>query len=149
MRQGSFSSSLLDEPSDDEAFGPQLSAIPLVLIQVPTVRAVRQARRPSVSAMARVRSQGLVRPRRRLRREVRLAGSVILMIAPLALAVARLFSASGSPDDAPADFAAVRPPAVWLSIEAPVTEPVGPVVLPGYVLPDDGSGSEEPAHAGG
>jgi hypothetical protein len=61
------------------------------------------------------------------------------------------------PNTAPADSArsritaALRPPTVSLTIEPmnlmPTVETEQPVVLPGYLLPDDGA--EEPAHAGG
>jgi hypothetical protein len=132
------------------------SASVSVLIEVPAVRPTREARRPSASATARVRASGPLRRRRRLRREVRLAGLVLSAVAPLALAAIML--ASPGPvvvesNISPAGIAAVRPPTVRLSIESPGVdaepEAESPVVLPGYLLPDDGTGSEGAAHAGG
>jgi hypothetical protein len=134
-----------------------------LLIQVPAVRPVtRRARRPSASATARVRASSLpyarIQPRRRLRREVRVAGSALLVVVTLALAAILLGRAPGKPvareDSGRAPIAtALRPPTVSISIEptfqVPVAlpEPEPPVVLPGYLLPDDGV--EEPGHAGG
>lgn len=117
----------------------------------PHARRPVRARRPSAAATARVRATGGLRPRRRLRREIRLAGSVALMVAPLALAAALLLNAPstgvrGADGEAPKGVAVVRPPTVWLSTVSPDG---APVVLPGYLLPDDGLGTEEPAHAGG
>jgi hypothetical protein len=99
-------------------------------------------------------------PRRRLRREIRLAGYALMMAAPLTLAALLLAgapatdarSADGSAGSRSRITASIRPPAVFLSLEpailAPATSsPESPVVLPGYLLPDDGF--EEPAHAGG
>jgi hypothetical protein len=140
-------------------FGPQ--AIPL-LIQVPAVRTPsrgpRPARRPSATATARVRSgavaaRGRSRPRRRLRKPVRVAGYGLLAAASFALAPLLLRAGAGAatPGPGPGFAAVVRPPAVSLTVETgpgvvpPRVEP--PVVLPGYLLPDDGV--EEPSHAGG
>ena len=60
----------------------------------------------------------------------------------------KVASADGS-RHRPSEFGTNRPPAVWLSIESPVNESVGPVSLPDYVLPDDGFGREESHDAGG
>jgi hypothetical protein len=110
-------------------------------------------------------------PRRRLKREVRLAVCTILALLPLSLAWShcvapshgerlahRLLALPGQviPRQAPAT-AADRPagwpsprPAVVLSVEpigvAGDPELEAPVVLPGYLLPDDIH--EEPAHEG-
>ena len=127
------------------------SSLPL-LIQVPAVRVPRQARRPSAKATERIRVHGAdaIRPRRRrLRREVRLVGSALMMVAFLALGATLLRALPSSLADGAerSNIAARRAPAVFLSIEAPGRETEPPVVLPGYLLPDDGT--EEPAHAGG
>lgn len=86
------------------------------------------------------------RPRRRLRREVRLAGYVLLSVCSLSTAVALL---RGEGDSTAQTLAgAVPPPAVSLSIESSgILRPESAVVLPGYLLPADIS--EEPSHAGG
>ncbi len=137
-----------------EMAGPSIyagSSLPL-LIQVPSVRVARLARRPSARAIERITVCGAdaVAPRRRrLRRKVRLTGCVLMMVAPLALAATLLHAlptATASDTDR-SNIAARRPPAVFLSIEAPGRESEPPVVFPGYLLPDDGN--EEPAHAGG
>ena len=82
-----------------------------------------------------------------------MAGSLLLMVVPMALAAALLRGAPASvlhgSNDAATDLASARPPSVSISIEPPGFETDRPVVLPGYLLPDDGTGSEEPAHAGG
>lgn len=139
-----------------------MHSVPL-LIQVPRCQPLRRARRPSAKATAWMREhyrvQGRVAPRRRLRREIRMAGTALLLIAPLAFAAILLASPRGvamasraqsTPDD-PGRLIS-RPPAISLMIEPPTgfrvdTEP--PVVLPGYVLPDDGAETEELSHAGG
>ena len=143
-----------------------------ILIQVPSVgpatrtRTTRQARRPSSSALEWARVHGTPRvklaPRRRLRREIRLAGYALMMAAPLTLAALLLAgapaadarSADGSAGPRSRITASIRPPAVFLSLEPAIllpatstSSPESPVVLPGYLLPDDGF--EEPAHAGG
>ncbi|MGE3819727.1 MAG: hypothetical protein AB7I30_09845 [Isosphaeraceae bacterium] len=126
------------------------SAPPVLLIEVPAVAPlVRQARRPSRAATERVRIWGVMDPprrRRRLRREVRLAGYALLALTSLSTAGILL---QGGPDTSvPRSENAVRPPAISLSIEpAAVLRPGGTVVLPGYLLPADVS--EEPSHAGG
>ncbi len=150
-----------EDSESPRTFSPSL--LP-VLIQVPTVRiparAPRQARRPSAAATERARAYAIHRgtfpPRRRLRKEVRLAVYGLLLTATMGLAAALI---GGTPatmtgedvGDRARASAAGRPPGVPLSVEptavAPGAEPGFPVVLPGYLLPDDGI--EEPAHAGG
>jgi hypothetical protein len=130
------------------------------LIQVPRYQTVRRARRPSARATAWMREQyrvgGQVTPRRRLRREIRLAGAALLLIAPLTFALILLAHPRGlamasRPESTSTPDRSIRPPAISLMIEAPHlgfrTDVEPPVVLPGYVLPDDGA--EEPVHAGG
>jgi len=93
-----------------------------------------------------------------------MAGYTLLMASPLLLASLLLWGgrptvtmASARPERTESldlgakDLAAVsRPPAVSLSIEPHALTPSGevdcPVVLPGYLLPDDGC--EESDHAG-
>ena len=133
-------------------------AVP-VLIQVPAVPSLERASR---RATARLQRRPAAR-RRRLRREVRMAGYTLMMTAPLILASLLLWGgrpavsmAATRPvgdcvsDDGRADLAAARPPAISISIESatlsPCSEAEPPVVLPGYLLPDDHC--EEPAHAG-
>ena len=129
-----------------------------VLIQVPAVRSVPSARRPSRLATERARRYGSTPPpRRRLRKEIRAAAYLLGAATPLALAVVLLLGlpvARGlAPEAADEGFA---PPSIRLTIEAlsavpgsTAAEPLAlpPVNLPGYLLPDDGI--EEPAHAGG
>ena len=119
-----------------------------VLIQVPALpaRGSRSAR-PARSFR-----------RRRLRREVRLAGSALLVALPLAAATLMLGgdrSAARSPEDRPRGRTLSAPEAspvvaISLSVEpetsVPARELRPPVQLPDYVLPDDGS--EEATHAG-
>jgi hypothetical protein len=115
-------------------------------------------------AAARLR-RGLRRPqpRRRLRREVRLAGYLMICLLTL-IWVPRvlLFRSEGSAVEARSGrtgagrgragtaFRTVPAPAISISIEpaglAPYAGAESPVVFPGYLLPDDGC--EEPAHAG-
>jgi hypothetical protein len=129
-----------------------------VLIQVPALRTARNtalaARRPSTAAIARVKAEaqsgerprGRTRPRRRLRGWVKVAGSSSLTFLAIGLAAWSLhaapFQQAGSFGRYPIGTAA---PAVSLSVEG--AEPAEPVVLPGYLLPDDGT--EDPSHAGG
>lgn len=137
------------------------SAIP-VLIEVPTIHPqTRRPRRPSRTATQRIRenvyrhgSSHAERPRRRLRREFRVAGYTMVALLPLLLAVLLL---RGAPTSLAASrtrgpvTAAVRPPAISLSVEpstpAARTRSKPPVVFHGYLLPDDDF--EDPAHAGG
>jgi hypothetical protein len=131
---------------------------PPVLIRIPAIivsRAVRPARRPSDAALGRVRSmtqpsaaRSQVR-RRRLRREIRWMGRVLLVAAPLTFAAVLLHSV---PQAAPSNARSERTgPAVSLSIEpgglSPrvVREPA--VVFPEYLLPVHSA--EDSAHAGG
>jgi hypothetical protein len=118
------------------------------------------------------------RPRRRLRREVRVAGCALLAFMPLvgvcmlgwpgrssellaasiSDATARLHGQHAAPERGgrawPANSRVVeqlgRPSVVVLSIEPAVVAPESdtevPVVLPGYLLPDDSL--EESSHAG-
>jgi hypothetical protein len=103
-------------------------------------------------ATARLR-RGLRRhqPRRRLRREVRLAGYLMICLLTLIwLPRALLFRSEGSAVEARSGRIAAPAPAISISIEpavlAPYADAESPVVFPGYLLPDDGC--EEPAHAG-
>lgn len=136
---------------------------PALLIQVPLVPPrVRPARRPSAAATERIRAHGASSfrgrtRRRRLRREMRVAGCVLATALPLALAVALLRgvpAVGGDADrpDARSRIAAeVRPPVVSITLDPttlnPLAEPESTVELPGYLLPDEGS--EEPVHEGG
>ena len=115
-------------------------------------RLPRAARRPSPRATARIRERmplhSRVKPRRRLRREVRQAGIAILLVAPLLIAVSMLLGlpkSNASVNSRAGVFSDLRPPAVSLIFDAVRPDPV---VLPGYVLPDDGA-EESSHHAGG
>jgi hypothetical protein len=119
-----------------------------VLIQVPRVAAYS---RPSRRWSGRAR----VKPRRRLRREVRWVCYAMLAVLPPALSAFAYWEGRQAalleiraPQAAEA-AAEPLPPRVSLSIEPalppPPAEPAAPVVFPGYLLPDDGL--EEPAHA--
>lgn len=131
-----------------------------VLIQVPAIPS-------STRSTQRVSFRNFRRPatrRRRLRREVRMAGYTLLMASPLLLASlllwggrptvsmasARTPEAEARDCDAKDLAAASRPPTISLSIEpsglTPIVEVESPVVLPGYLLPDDGC--EDTHHAG-
>jgi hypothetical protein len=139
---------------------PALPTLGPVLIRVPTLGR-DQRRRGSHSG-----GRTLVGRRRRLRREVRVTATAFLVVGPLGLAMA-VFQGAGPPSQ-PAvaarltgiefvagSFAPEEPHAQSLPVLAPALRVSVPakrpvdaaVVLPGYVLPDDGS--EEPAHAGG
>jgi len=125
------------------------AALGPVLIQVP-VLAARLRAEP--------RPRRAIQRRRRLRREVRLAGSAALLGLPLAAAALMLGGARSSarpPDGAPGFRAAAvieAPPMVSIAMpieseaSAPLRDLIPPVQLPDYVLPDDGT--EETAHAG-
>ena len=135
-----------------------------VLIAVPELPDSSRGRGwTSFSTRARDGFPGRVRarPRRRLRREVRMAGYGMMAVMALAW-VPRVFPGAG-PDPAPrsewaagyrgdgcATYAVAPAPAIRISIEpaglAPCAGAGAPVVFPGYLLPDDGC--EEPAHAG-
>lgn len=151
-------SSLLDR-GGQECDGSTSSGPTTLLIQVPTIpRRTRAARPASEAARAKLRSHG-ARPlgtavrRRRLRREIRVAGGVLATLVPLTLAFALLLDrpspASARRPVLPAAIsAAVRPPAVSIMLDSSLhAEPESTVVFPGYLLPDEGA--EEPAHAGG
>jgi hypothetical protein len=91
-----------------------------------------------------------------------MAGYTMLMTSPLVLASLLLWaggptatmasapSSQGSFRESAAPSAVEPPPVVSITIEPPVLTPYAeaepPVVLPGYLLPDDGC--EEPVHAG-
>jgi hypothetical protein len=156
-------------PHVHAGFVPELPAasypVPVLLIQVPLLAPrVRPARRPSVAATERVRAHGASplpgrTRRRRLRREVRMAGYVLATAFPLALALALLRGApavgrdGSGPGPRPPVAAEIGPPGVSITLDPdalnPQFEPESTVVLPGYLLPDEGEGAEEPAHAGG
>ena len=150
-------------PHVHAGFVPELPAasypVPVLLIEVPLLAPrVRPARRPSVAATERIQAHGASpfpgrtrTRRRRLRREVRMAGYVLATALPLALALAlfRGAPAVGRDGSGPGP----RPPGVVITLDPgalnPQFEPEATVVLPGYLLPDEGEGAEEPAHAGG
>jgi len=149
-----------------------------VLILVPHVRpsstqCLSFAGRPTAASP---RPRGVRRPRRRLRRQVRVAGYTLLGLLPLLLAWSRwtdaqsirhpwsrllLLPSHRSGREAPDGG---TEPGAWNSASAVTTspapvllsiEPVGtavdsdtetPVVFPGYLLPDDHH--EEPVHEG-
>ena len=127
-----------------------------MLIQVPALHprrpATRLARRPSAAASARVRANratnGQARPRRRLRAEVKVAAWGLLASAALGVGTWLLAGGVGVVNGATDRLIATRvalaatPPDVSSTIEGNAA-----VILPGYLLPDDGF--EEPAHAGG
>lgn len=127
-----------------------------VLIQVPALRPARRgprpARRPSEFATARVRANmtahGRVRPRRRLRKGVKVAVTGLLAAAAFACAAWTLGSGGASVQGAPVGL--IPPPSISLTVEGArgtASESEATVLLQGYVLPDDGF--EEPDHAGG
>ena len=127
---------------DDDVTPP----FPTVLIQVPLVHS-RFSRRVAV---------GQTKKRRRLRKEVRLVGSAVLLTATTTFGVLGLSggiatSRSAAPASSP-EGADEPPPVISLSLEpigvgATSVELAAPVVrTAGYVLPDDGT--EEVSHAG-
>lgn len=123
-----------------------------ILIQVPRLTAYS---RPS----ARWSTRAGARPRRRLRREARWALYALLAALMPALSALAYWEGRqaalqevGAPRVDVADAAGEPeplPPRISLSIEPalppPPADPAPPVILPGYLLPDDGL--EEPAHA--
>ena len=148
----------LKAPEVEAGAEPTGPIIP-VLIRVPSLDPTTGARRrPPIR-------------RRRLRREVRMAGSLLIMATPLAWALmmmggrdpeplagvpARLIGIEGlgtSVDESARNPAIARPSTSLGPETAATVGPAspratwGPVVLPGYLLPMDGN--EEPAHAGG
>jgi hypothetical protein len=146
-----------------------------VLIEVPDLKGSRMGRGrtqpPSQEAISRPR---YVRTKRRLRREVRVAGCALLALMPLvslctigsssqpsrvvACSIADTIAgrnnlAATAPRDRamePASNASRSTRAVVLSVEPPALVPGNdtevPVVFPGYVLPDDSL--EDAAHEG-
>jgi hypothetical protein len=131
----------------------------LVLIQVPHVHVGRtrhEAGRRQPHAFGRPVGNG--RPRRRLKREIRMAAYAGLAFAPILVAATvwclhpsrPLAAAEIATVERPVDEAAPTPAAVLITIEPSVSaidsEPETPVVFPGYLLPDDHR--EEPAHEG-
>jgi hypothetical protein len=125
-----------------------------VLIQVPAL--------PGSTARTPIRPSGrtTTRRRRRLRRELRVAGSALLLVAPLAWAALFLFGGDTEPVGVPARLVGIEgfasaeelprlviPIVPMVTVPPPARDAKGPVVLPNYVLPDDGF--EEPTHAGG
>ena len=143
------SSELMTKPEQRPAGGFASPRACPVLIRVPRVR---EARRPSASARGRLPSHGPAtlggvgngsrtnRPRRRLRREVRLAAWALLTLFPLCGAALFLRGAVPARNPAAPVSITIGPPAASWEVTAPV-------VFPGYLLPDDGA--EEPRHAGG
>jgi hypothetical protein len=100
-----------------------------------------------------------VAARRRLRREVRLIGLALLVGLPLGGALWGWGGGSGASSTKTADSSHAEPaasapvedlPVIFIPsprAPTPAREARTPVVLPGYLLPDDGA--EEPSHAGG
>jgi hypothetical protein len=87
---------------------------------------------------------------------VRVAGSALLLGIPLACALMLLFAGDPEPSGVPARLVGIEGCAsadeiLWMPASIPSALPAraaeAPVMLPDYVLPDDGS--EEPTHAGG
>jgi hypothetical protein len=147
------------------------------LIEVPEVKrrpTRRVPRRQAVGHWQRARPSA-ARPKRRLRREVRIAGCALLALAPLFAACtlgwsgrpARVLACSiaeatapdrrsdGSnlprdPSNRSADTRVGSPGVVVISIEpaalSPGTDTEIPVVFPGYILPDDSL--EDSTHEG-
>jgi hypothetical protein len=112
---------------------------------------------PALTASSRRMCRPVVR-RRRLRKEVRVAGLTMMSMLPLTLLFLTLGGAG--PTDRPAMAIIERLPAVPVRAEViadvvltfdtertgPAPTATVPVVFPGYLLPVDGL--EEPAHAG-
>ena len=134
----------------------------LVLIRVPDVRdrrtGLKRGREPRRS-QAFIRPLGGRRPRRRLKREIRMAAFAGLAFAPVFLAASAWCLHATPPLSAAEVTASSRsieaetdspPTAVLISIEpaggAIEAEIETPVVFPGYLLPDDHR--EEPVHEG-
>jgi hypothetical protein len=126
-----------------------------VLIRVPALgpmQALHSKRSSARPAVAR---------RRRLRREVRLTATVLLLLAPLGVAILAFSAALSEPQGVAARLTGIEglghltdegpslalPAAPALHVSLPACEDDGAVVLPNYVLPDNGT--EEPSHAGG
>jgi hypothetical protein len=137
-------------------------AILPILIQVPELPVSSRVRGRS-RMFTRTRQDDPCRPRsrRRVRREVKLAGYGMMLMLTLAwlpqmspgrwpATTPQSVSARASRGSNCAAYAAAPPPAISISIEpavlAPYADAESPVVFPGYLLPDDGC--EEKAHAG-
>jgi len=149
------------KPKSRPAFSA--STVLPVLIQVPAIPATLHRQRWGKSAGG-VRNDTRrpgSRPRRRLRREVRLTGYALLCIVALIWlprmlllrsesAAVETHSGRGAAHRGRDRAAYATAPAISISIEpttlAPYADVEPPVVFPGYLLPDDGC--EEPAHAG-
>jgi hypothetical protein len=131
-----------------------------ILIQVPAVPAL-MGRAGRTSMGVRVRTGTSVRQqrrRRRLRREVRVAGYAMMLMAPMMYAPLAMWGERSSNEpravepgsDCPELTTALHPPVISISIEpvagSSCSEAEPPVVFPGYLLPDNES--EGPAHAG-
>jgi hypothetical protein len=127
----------------------------LVLIRVPALQT------PSALHSSRSAARPAVARRRRLRREVRLTATVLLLVAPLGFAILAFQAAKPEPQGVAARLTGIEglghatdegpglalPAAPAMHVSLPACEDDGAVVLPNYVLPD--SGTEEPSHAGG
>ncbi|MDG3005627.1 hypothetical protein [Paludisphaera mucosa] len=133
----------------------------LTLIQVPDVGPACSRTSPVESWertwAERRRSHGpalRTRPRRRLRREFRVAACVCLAFAPIVTAfgawgfppVRRAAAAEVASASRPADEDEASPWSIRLSIKPAESEPETPVVFPGYLLPAERR--EEPSHEG-
>jgi hypothetical protein len=137
----------LPRPRDDASRPP-------VLIEVPRLRSHAARSGGPHATTARPRARIPARPRRRLRREFRVAGAILgLLSTGAGLAFALIAFTTGPGHRVEATGPPVEPPAVFLSTElqpvgAPAgTEADGPQVEPsGYLLPDDAP--EDEAHAG-
>ena len=142
-----------------------------LLIQVPEVRSYSASVRPGRSLRGTSRSSPARRSKRRLRREVRLAGCTVLALLPIVIlwsqhcflgsrawqpSWAFLSPAQAVRNDAAAALVTQEGPSAAVCPTLPVMlsiEPVGtrvesdaktPVVFHGYLLPDDNR--EEPVH---
>jgi hypothetical protein len=134
-----------------EPAGPIVPVLTIpVLIQVPALRG------STFRTPARRLIRTTMRRRRRLRREVRMAGSALLLAVPLACTLMFLFAGDPEPAGVPARLVGIEGCAsadeiLWqpasIAPALPTRKADAPVVLPDYVLPDDGA--EEPTHAGG
>ncbi len=125
-----------------------LGPIAPVLIRVPNVAT---ARRSPVRPAS---------PRRRLRREIRVAAYGVLTALPLSWAIIATgvfgvapatpavasAEAESEADDSPIVSITLGPPAPASAFFATALEPVRTVTLPGYLLPDEGPEGDD--HAG-
>jgi hypothetical protein len=128
-----------------------------VLIRVPTIapeRVLRTPRKPSTRATLRVHTIAArtrkVGTRRRIRREIRMTGSIIMTIAPLILAALLLRGIPSSRESRGATVGHTSSTPISLSIEPPaianVLDRTPTIHFPGYLLPIDRA--EEMSHAG-